>query len=190
MTNPDAAPADPLTADPEETLRYPAGRPAPVSDPGPEDRARWISEVAGLPARLRAAVAGLSDEQLDTPYRPGGWTVRQVVHHVADSHVNGYVRFCLALTEPHPTIRPYDQDAWSALPYPRSAPVDASLDLLEGLHRRWSAMLSQVEAGEWGRTYLHPENGVATLGDLLQVYAWHSRHHLAHVVGARLRNGW
>jgi uncharacterized damage-inducible protein DinB len=139
---------------------------------------------------MRAAVAGLSDEQLDTPYRDGGWTVRQLVHHVPDSHLNAYTRFRLALTEPEPTIKPYDQAAWAELGDSRTAPIAMSLLLLEALHQRWVALLESLAAGDFERRFRHPEIGLVTLGEVLGMYAWHGPHHVAHITALRHRNGW
>jgi hypothetical protein len=139
---------------------------------------------------MRAAVSGLSTAQLDTPYRDGGWTVRQVVHHVPDSHMNAYTRFRLALTESEPTIKPYDQEAWANLADSRTAPVEWSLALLEALHRRWAAMLESLADEDFSRRFRHPEIGVVTLGEVLGMYSWHGRHHVAHITGLRGRMGW
>jgi uncharacterized damage-inducible protein DinB len=164
--------------------RYPIGRFTPPSSATAEERAAWIGELAILPGHLRSAVEGLDDAALATPYREGGWTVRQVVHHLADSHLNAYVRFKLALTEERPTIRPYDEAAWARLA-DGGAPVGDSLDLLDALHRRWVALLEAMTDGEFARVYLHPEQGRSvSLGEALALYAWHGRHHLAHVRGA------
>lgn len=171
--------------------RYPVGRFS--RDPKPTERTRResIETLRTLPAALRAAVAGLDDAQLDTPYRDGGWTLRQVVHHIPDSHLNAYIRFRLALTEEHPTIRPYEEAAWAELPDAKQGPVAASLTLLESLHERWVALLESLTPDDYARTLYHPEQKRdMTLDDLLQLYAWHSRHHLAHVTGLRERQGW
>lgn len=175
---------------PEQSLRYPIGREAPVDSATPEDRAGWIADLAHLPAALRGAVAGLGDGRIDTPYREGGWTVRQVVHHVADSHVNGYVRFCLALAEEGRTAALYDQDAWAGMEFPRTGPVEPSLSLLDGLHERWVLMAGGLGEADLGRTIEHPTKGVWTVDGLLSHYAWHSRHHVAHITGLRERQGW
>jgi hypothetical protein len=169
-----------MTTDP----RYPIGPfRAPVGAT-PEERSAWIGEIAILPANLRTTVERLDDAGLDTPYRPGGWTVRQVVHHLPDSHLNAYCRFKLALTEHAPVIRPYDEGAWAELP-DGAAPVDASLDLLDALHRRWTALMEALDDAAWERTFVHPEHGrTFTLATSLALYAWHGRHHLAHVRGA------
>lgn len=171
-------------------LRYPVGPceyPASVS---PEARTEHIKELAALPGRLRVAVQGLNDEQLDTPYRPGGWTVRQVVHHFADSHMNAYVRFRLALTEPQPTIKPYDEKTWAELPDSRAAPIESSLRLLEGLHERWVMMFTALADSDFSRTLHHPEIGVVRLDTYLATYGWHCRHHVAHITSLRQRSGW
>ncbi|HLI30711.1 MAG TPA: putative metal-dependent hydrolase, partial [Terriglobia bacterium] len=146
--------------------------------------------IEEVPARLRAAVKGLSDAQLDTPYREGGWTVRQVVHHLADSHMNSYVRFRLALTESEPTIKTYDQTRWAELRDARTAPVEPSLALLESLHKRWVLLLKSLEAADFSRTFRHPDRGTMTLDQNLALYAWHGRHHVAHITSLRERMGW
>jgi hypothetical protein len=175
----------------QERLRYPTGRNSLQPNPSVQNIHGWINELAALPGQMRGAVAGLSDTQLDTPYRPDGWTVRQVVHHVPDSHLNAYIRTHWALTEERPTIKPYDQDAWTALPYSRTAPIADSLDLLEALHARWVVVWRSLTSEQWSREYFHPEDQrYFTLADLLQTYAWHSRHHLAHITELRRRNNW
>ena len=166
-----------------ERLQYPAGRLIRKAQLAADERRTLIDEIAALPAQLRAATEGLDDARLDTPYRPGGWTKRQVVHHLADSHVNAYVRFMLALTEDEPTIKPYDEKAWAELPYPRTAPIATSLQLLASLHARWTETLREVKDDQWSRSIIHPENGRMTLDALVHSYAWHCRHHLAHVKG-------
>jgi uncharacterized damage-inducible protein DinB len=173
-------------------LRYPIGRferPAAVSA---ADRAQFVDAVAAAPAALRAAVRGLDDAQLDTPYRPGGWTVRQVVHHVPDSHLNAYVRFRLALTEPEPTIKPYDEAKWAELSDARGPLVAESLALVDALHARWVALLRAMAPGDFARTLVHPERPGApmTLDTMLALYAWHGRHHVAHVTALRERMDW
>lgn len=173
-----------------ETLRYPVGRPALTGDARPEERERLIGVLADLPMLLRDALDGLTDDHLDTAYRPDGWTVRQVVHHLADSHVNAYVRFKLAATEPEPTIRPYDENAWAREPEALQGSVEMSLVLLEGLHRRWTTALRELPADAWERTLLHPESGPMNLVQVLQLYAWHSKHHLAHITRLRDREAW
>ncbi len=174
-----------------EDLRYPIG--AFAFDPSgtAEDRDRWIDEIAAAPMALRTAVAGLSDAQLATPYRPGGWTVRQVVHHLPDSHLNAYARFRLALTEDHATIRPYDEKLWAELPDAADAPVDISLNLLHALHVRWVILLRAMSPAQWDRTFHHPEwDATLDLLELLAHYAWHGRHHVAHIAELRKREGW
>lgn len=152
----------------------------------------WICEIEHLPARLRQAVAGLNDQQLDTPYRHGGWTVRQVVHHFADSHLNAYTRLRLALTEENPIIKPYDEAAWANLPDAKSERVDVSLSILTGLHARWAALLNALKPEDWNRTFRHPEypEGSAPLDRMTGLYAWHCRHHVAHISVLRTRNSW
>lgn len=174
----------------ELDLRYPIGRFNRESEITPAKIAGWIDEVAAAPAALRAAVAGLTPEQLNTPYRPGGWTVRQVVHHLPDSHLNSYVRFKLALTEDDPVIKPYAEDRWAELHDARTAPVETSLVFLEALHQRWVALLRALTPPDFARTFRHPERGQMRLDDTLALYAWHGRHHVAHITGVRQRLGW
>jgi uncharacterized damage-inducible protein DinB len=171
-------------------LSYPIGKFRWEGPGTAADRARRIDEIAAAPAALRKAVAGLDDAQLDTPYRPGGWTVRQVAHHVPDSHLNAYVRFKLAVTEDAPTIKPYDEAAWAELADVKTVPVAASLALLEALHERWAAFLRSLGEAEWARTFRHPELGVVPLGKNVALYAWHGRHHVAHVTSLRARMSW
>jgi len=171
-------------------LSYPIGRFEWPESAGPEMRAQWIGEIEAAPAWFGAAVRGLTAQQLDTPYRPGGWTVRQVVHHVADSHLHSYIRFRLALTEDQPTIKPYDQDKWAELPDARTAPAEISLQLIDSLHRRWVLLLRSMSDADFARTFLHPERGVMRLDVTLAMYAWHCRHHAAHITGLRERMGW
>jgi hypothetical protein len=174
----------------DEQLRYPIGRLQESPITSDADRAGFIREIAEAPAALRAAVAGLDDAQLDTPYRPHGWTVRQVVHHLPDSHVNAYVRLKLALTEDHPVIKPYDEESWAELPDVRLARIETSLTLLEAVHERWVIVLKALGPAEWARQLLHPERGVMSVDDLLSSYAWHGRHHVAHITSLRMRQGW
>jgi len=162
-------------------LRYPIGNFDRVETLTPDQRREHIQAIADAPARLAAAVSGLKPEQLDTPYRPGGWTARQVVHHVPDSHLNSYIRFRLALTEQEPTIKPYDQERWAELPDSRTAPIEVSLKLLESLHGRWVLLLRSLTAADWKRTFRHPELGVVSLEQTAALYAWHGRHHVAHI---------
>ncbi|HEX6041097.1 YfiT family bacillithiol transferase [Longimicrobium sp.] len=170
--------------------RFPVGRFRVEGEIGADERAAWIEQIAQTPARLREAVAGLSDAQLDTPYRDGGWTVRQVVHHLPDSHLNAYTRVKLGLTETDPVIKPYDEGAWALLDDSRDTPVEVSLTLLEALHARWVVLLRSLPDDAWSRTVQHPENGRMRLDYVLGLYAWHGRHHVAHVTGLRERMGW
>ena len=156
----------------------------------PDERTAAIATIADSPRRLRDAVKGLTDAQLDTPYRPGGWTVRQLVHHVADSHMNAYGRFRLALTEENPTIKPYDEAKWAELADARTLPVDVSLTLLDAMHQRLDTLLKSAGDDAFQRTLNHPENGPMTLDTLLGIYSWHGRHHAAHVTGLRERMRW
>ncbi len=171
--------------------RYPIGRTEVVEQLTPGRRSELIREIEEAPGRLRAAVEGLSDAQLDTPYREGGWTARQVVHHVPDSHLNSYVRFRLALTEDEPTIKPYSEKLWAELPDARTLPVEASLRLLDSLHQRWAALLRAMTPEQFARGFIHPEHGRRqSLDQALQVYAWHGKHHAAQVVRLRESKGW
>ena len=170
-------------------LSYPIGRFSYPPSTTPAQRQQWIAEIAEAPAKLRAAVAGLNAAQLDTPYRPGGWTVRQVVHHVPDSHMNAYVRVKLALTEENPIIKPYDEKAWAMLA-DRAAPIEISLGLLEGLHDRWVQLLRSLSEADYDRRFQHPEVGSVRLDRNLASYAWHGRHHVAHITALRERMGW
>ena len=171
-------------------LSYPIGKFTPESNLAGPRRAELIAQIADAPARLRVAVQGLTPQQLDTPYRPQGWTVRQVVHHVPDSHMNAYIRFKLALTEQEPTIKPYEQQLWAELADSRQTPVETSLLLLECLHARWVILLQSITENNWQRTFRHPEMGVLHLDANLALYAWHGRHHVAHITGLRERMGW
>ncbi|HWP43073.1 MAG TPA: bacillithiol transferase BstA [Blastocatellia bacterium] len=171
-------------------LRYPIGRFDFQKEVTEDDRLRFIDEIEAAPAHLRAAVEGLSQEQLDTPYREGGWTVRQVVHHLPDSHLNSYVRFKLALTEQEPAIKPYREDLWAELADGRTAPVEVSLGLLESLHARWVMLLRSLSAEDFLRTFRHPDIGEVSLAKNLGLYAWHGRHHVAQITSLREREGW
>jgi hypothetical protein len=173
----------------ETDLRYPIGKFQRVENVTESQRRAFIDAIAETPAKLKAAVGGLNDRQLDTPYRPGGWTVRQVVHHLPDSHLNSFVRFKLALTEEEPTIKPYDEARWAELADSK-APIELSLPLLENLHERWVLLLNSLTPADWQRKFRHPERGPMTLADNLQIYAWHGRHHVAHITALRERNGW
>ncbi|HUL14552.1 MAG TPA: bacillithiol transferase BstA [Terriglobales bacterium] len=170
--------------------RYPIGKYQPPAEVNASLRARAIGEIAVTPAKFRAAVAGLNDAQLDTPYREGGWTVRQVIHHVPDSHMNAYVRWKLALTETEPTIKPYDEARWAELADSKTTPIEASLALLENLHERWVRLLRSVEEADFARTFRHPEQGVRTLDWMLFLYEWHGKHHIAHVTELRKQKNW
>jgi uncharacterized damage-inducible protein DinB len=175
----------------EMELRYPVGKfdfEAPINA---ADYSKLIAAIAETPVALRSAVAGLSRDQLETRYRPGGWTVKQVVHHVPDSHLNAYTRFKLALTENEPTIKTYDEAAWAELPDSRKVPTEVSLDLLDALHLRWVSLLRSMDAADFDRGLRHPEHGrVLTLKQMLGLYAWHGRHHVAHITSLRTREGW
>jgi uncharacterized damage-inducible protein DinB len=170
--------------------RYPIGQFAYNRAAGSAERAVAVAAIAELPERLAAAARGLSDEQLDTPYREGGWTLRQVVHHLADSHVNAWVRMKLTLTAPHPTIVPYDEAAWARLP-DAALPVEVSLRLLAALHARWDTLWRSLSDSDWSRTFRHPEyDRDLSLDWMVQMYAWHGRHHVAHITSTRERHGW
>jgi uncharacterized damage-inducible protein DinB len=171
-------------------LRYPVGKFNIDEEITEGQRGRLIDQIAEAPAKLRAAVEGLSTEQIDTPYRPGGWTVRQVVHHVPDSHLNSYTRFKLALTEEEPTIKPYHEDRWAELDDARTAPLEISLALLDSLHERWVLLLRSLKPADFARTFRHPELGVVTLEKNVALYAWHGRHHVAHITSLRERMKW
>ncbi len=172
-----------------DDLRYPIGT-FDFKQPVTIDKVRVaIDEIAACPAALRNAVRGFNDEKLDTPYRDGGWTVRQVVHHVPDSHMNGYIRIKLGLTEDHPTIKPYEQQLWADLPDAKG-PIGPSLTLLDSVHERWVRLLRALDEKEFGRTIFHPENGPMTLGLVTLHYAWHGQHHTSHVTSLRARMGW
>ena len=170
--------------------RYPIGK---FSFNGPVDdtqRKKFIDEIERAPAALRAAIRGLSPQQMETPYRDGGWTVRQVVHHVPESHMNAYIRFKLALTEDEPTIKPYMEDRWAATGEVGSTPPEVSLALMDSLHDRWVRLLNSLQPADWKRTFRHPELGVVSLEKNLALYAWHGRHHAAHITELRKRMGW
>jgi hypothetical protein len=171
-------------------LRYPIGKFSYEGSLTEDQKQKFLDEIAQAPTNLRAAVKGLSDAQLDTPYRPEGWTVRQVVHHVPDSHLNAYIRFKLALTEDEPTIKPYAEDRWAKLSDTQATPVEVSLIMLDSLHDRWVRLLRSLQPGDWKRTFRHPEMGVMNLERTLALYAWHGKHHVAHVTSLQERNGW
>jgi len=171
--------------------RYPMGHYEPRPTPDADTLARWIDELAAAPGQMRRAVEGLTPEQLDTPYREGGWTVRQIAHHVPDSHMNAYVRFRLALTEDAPTIKPYDEALWAGLPDARTADPALSLALLEALHGRWVILLRALAPADFARTFRHPEHPApVTLAHPLGLYAWHGRHHAAQAMSVRQARGW
>ncbi len=170
--------------------RFPIGPFTFDPDVTPEKRHQSIAAIRETPARLRAAVTGLTPDQIETPYRDGGWTVRQVVHHVPESHMNAFVRFKLALTEDKPTIKPYEEDLWVKLPDIPRVPIETSLTLLDALHQRWIAILESMNAPQFARPLIHPQHGEVRLDWMLQLYAWHGRHHTAHVTALRSAKGW
>jgi uncharacterized damage-inducible protein DinB len=170
--------------------RYPVGKFEMPGEITTAARTTAIGDIAAVPARLRAAVAGLDDAQLDTPYREGGWTVRQVIHHVADSHMNAYIRLRLALTETEPTIKPYEESAWAKLEDAAHAPIEISLKLLEPLHDRWVRLLKTVTPQQFARSVRHPDFGLRNVDWFLFLYAWHGRHHAAHITELRKQKGW
>ena len=171
--------------------RYPVGKFVMESDVTPAKREAAIAEIDATPAKLRAAVSGLDDTQLDTPYREGGWTIRQVAHHVPDSHLNAYIRLKLALTETEPTIKPYEEQHWAELADSKTMPIAVSLDLLDALHKRWMVVVRSMKDTDFARTFVHPAfPKPMTLDTILFMYAWHGRHHVAHVTEVRKRKGW
>jgi hypothetical protein len=173
-----------------EQLRYPIGKFSFPESTTAQQRTEWIRDIFETPGKVRAAAAGLSPKQLDTPYRPGGWTVRQVIHHVPESHMNSYVRFKLALTEDTPIIKPYDEGLWAKLPDVQETPVEVSLALLESLHQRWVRVLELMTDADYARQFRHPELGLVRLDQNLALYAWHGKHHVAHLTTLRARMGW
>ncbi|MDQ1471525.1 MAG: hypothetical protein QOJ99_3005 [Bryobacterales bacterium] len=173
-----------------EDLRFPIGKFVWPETVSAGERVRHIETIAAASARLREAVAGLTEEQFETPYREGGWTVRQVVHHVPESHMNSYIRFKLALTEDTPVIKPYDEAAWGLLGDIATTPPDVSLALLDALHIRWVALLRSLKEADWSREFRHPEIGVIALDKNLALYAWHGNHHIAHITRLRKSQGW
>jgi uncharacterized damage-inducible protein DinB len=170
--------------------RFPIGKFHYDGPPNEEQRRNLISDIEKAPGALRSAVQGLSPQQIETPYREGGWTVRQVVHHVPDSHMNAYIRFKLALTEDEPTIKPYAEDRWAQLSDSQSTPIEVSLALLDSLHDRFVQMLRGIKSEEWKRTFRHPDLGLMPLEKNLALYAWHGKHHVAHITELRKRSGW
>ena len=173
-----------------QPLRYPIGRPEYPDVISNEQKQKWIASVENLPADLRKITEDLTDAQLDTPYRPDGWTVRQVVHHLADSHIHCYIRFRRALTEENPLVVAFDEKKWADLPDARHAPIDVSLRLLGALHARWTALLKELTPEQWKRTYNHSELGPVPLERAIVLYEWHGRHHLAQIEKLRERQGW
>jgi uncharacterized damage-inducible protein DinB len=166
-----------------DLLRYPIGLFTPPAAYTEQLKVQWTAEIKTLPSRLSQAVTGLTEQQLDTPYRPGGWTIRQVVHHIPDSHANALIRFKLALTEDNPTIKPYDEAEWALLA-DYKLPVEPALQMLSGLHQRWTAVLENLDESQWSRTFTHPESAeTAPLRKILGLYAWHGNHHLAQIMG-------
>jgi DinB superfamily len=171
-------------------LQYPIGKFHCEGTFSEEQKQKCINDISRVPADLRAAVSGLSEAQLDTPYRPGGWTVRQVTHHIPDSHMNAYIRFKLALTEDEPTIKPYEQQHWAELDDTKSTPIEVSLTMVDSLHDRWVRLLRSMKAEDWKRSFRHPELGLVSLEKNVAIYSWHGRHHLAHITELRQRNSW
>jgi hypothetical protein len=171
-------------------LAYPIGKFTWTGPNTESDRRNHIDEIAALPPHLRSAVSGLSEKQLDTPYRPDGWTVRQVIHHVPDSHMNAYIRFKLALTEHEPAIKPYEERAWALTPEVQQTPIQTSLSLLDNLHARWVILLRSLKPEDFTRKLRHPELGVVELDRYLALYAWHGKHHVAHITSLRERMDW
>jgi uncharacterized damage-inducible protein DinB len=171
-------------------LRYPIGTFEFAGALLNEERQTLIDQIAATPEKMRTAVAGLSDAQLNTPYRPEGWTVRQVVHHVPESHMHSYVRFKLAITEEEPTIKPYYEDRWALLDDANRAPIELSLNLLSALHERWVWFLRSLKEVDFQRTFRHPDLGTVSLDKNLALYAWHGRHHVAQITSLRERMGW
>ena len=171
-----------------ETLRYPIGKFKSPPAFTNEEVMEFVQAIATLPEQLQEAVTGFTEAEIDTPYRPGGWTVRQTIHHLADSHLNSYLRFRLALTEDKPTIKPYEEQLWAELTDGKQAPIDLSLTLLEALHGRWVMLLQSLTAEEWQRTFIHPASGETPLNKAAGLYAWHGQHHLAHITELKNRN--
>lgn len=181
-----------MTAEDLEILRYPTGKFVRGTKADTPDRAEaCITVIDVFPEKLRAEVQGLNDPQLDTPYRPGGWTLRQLVHHIADSHAQSIIRFKLALTEEKPTIKPYLEALWAEHTDARTMPVRASLDIISGVHARWAALMRGMKRSDWDRGFIHPEQQrEISLDEALELYVWHSGHHLAHITGLKKRQGW
>lgn len=180
-----------MTAATTTELRFPIGEFDPDAPIAAADRAKRIREIAAAPAALRAAIAGLSESQLETPYRPGGWTVKQVVHHVPESHFQAYCRMKLALTEEQPTVKPYEESLWARLPDVPKIPLELSLTLVDAVHARWDILLHAMTDADFGRTYYHPGyKRVYTMDQVVAMYAWHGKHHIAHITSLRRRSGW
>ncbi|HET9741519.1 MAG TPA: putative metal-dependent hydrolase [Terriglobales bacterium] len=171
-------------------LRFPLGKFHYETAMTKSQRETALDTISQVPARMRAAIRGLTPQQLDTPYRPEGWTVRQVVHHVPDSHLNAYIRTKLALTETEPTIKPYDEKRWAELADSRLTPIETSLKILEAVHERWNYLLRSMTDADFTRTFRHPEHGVRTADWMVALYAWHGPHHIAHITSLRERMGW
>ena len=173
-----------------DDLRFPAGKFTLDPSVTPDKRSAWIRRIAEAPSKLREAATGLDERQLQTPYRPDGWTVRQVIHHVPESHMNAFVRFKLALTEDNPTIKPYDEAAWAEVADTARTPIEVSLTLLEALHQRWVILLESMAPVDFAKRLIHPERGQIDLDWMLQLYAWHGHHHVAQITSLRTREGW
>jgi uncharacterized damage-inducible protein DinB len=173
-----------------EKLKYPIGRYQVEDNINKTSIDNWIKEIESLPQRLTDAVKGLKPDQLKTPYRPDGWTVQQVAHHIADSHMNAYIRFKLALTEDNPMIKPYNEKLWAELPDSKEEDIDVSLNLIKSLHKRWSTLLKQLNEEELNKEFLHPESGMKKLNETICHYAWHGNHHLAHITSLKERMNW
>jgi uncharacterized damage-inducible protein DinB len=174
----------------QESLRYPIGTFDLNQTFTVEKRKEWLREISKLPAQLKTVVEGLSSEQLDTPYRPNGWTIRQVIHHLPDSHMNSYIRFKLALTEEQPTIRPYMEDRWAKLDDYKDTPIEVSLSMLSFLHQRWVILLNSLDSRDFSLTFNHPESGLLTLEQAVGLYAWHGRHHLSQITTLLQQKNW
>lgn len=174
----------------DEDLRYPIGKFEAKIETTPQMRAKFIQTIEELPAKIRAAIKDLNNEQINTPYRAGGWTVNQVVHHVADSHMNCFCRFKFGLTVDAPTIATYDEALWAETAEAKNAPLESSLMIIEGVHARWTQLLKAMSDADFARNIIHPERGKMSLSQMLALYDWHSRHHTAHITNLRKRNGW
>ncbi len=177
-------------AQPDDSHRYPIGKFRPVTGADPATREAWITDIAATPDRLASLVRGMAPEQMLTPYRDGGWTVAQVVHHVADSHLNAYIRTRFALAESNFTVKPYEESRWAQFPDAVDPDVQPSLDILRGIHARWTTLLKSLSPEDFDRGLMHPERGNITLGWLTNLYAWHGRHHAGHIEGLKARRGW